>query len=36
MDQASGGEDPSKPSRKKAGDDESKNKKLVSSLCILL
>lgn len=28
MDQASGGEDPSKPSRKKAGDDESKNKKL--------
>lgn len=30
MDQASGGEDPSKPSKKKSGDDESKNKKLVS------
>ena len=29
MDQASGGEDPSKPSKKKSGEDEGKNKKLV-------
>lgn len=29
MDQASGGEDPNKPSKKKSSEDESKNKKLV-------
>lgn len=29
MDQASGGEDPNKPSKKKSNEDESKNKKLV-------
>lgn len=29
MDQASGGEDPNKPSKKKANEDEGKNKKLV-------
>lgn len=29
MDQASGGEDPNKPSKKKSGEDEGKNKKLV-------
>lgn len=30
MDQASGGDDPNKPSKKKSGEDEGKNKKLVS------
>lgn len=30
MDQASGGEDPNKPSKKKSGEDDGKNKKLVS------
>lgn len=29
MDQASGGEDPNKPNKKKEKEDESKNKKLV-------
>lgn len=29
MDQASGGEDPNKPSKKKSNEDEGKNKKLV-------
>lgn len=29
MDQASGGEDPNKPSKKKSSEDEGKNKKLV-------
>lgn len=29
MDQASGGEDPNKPSKKKSNDDEGRNKKLV-------
>lgn len=29
MDQASGGEDPNKPSKKKSGEDEGRNKKLV-------
>lgn len=29
MDQASGGDDPNKPSKKKSNDDEGKNKKLV-------
>lgn len=32
MDQASGGEDPNKPSRKKSNEDEGKNKKLVGVL----
>ncbi|TWW55262.1 hypothetical protein D4764_09G0003110 [Takifugu flavidus] len=31
MDQASGGEDPNKPSKKKSGEDEGRNKKLLSS-----
>lgn len=30
MDQASGGDDPNKPSKKKSSEDEGKNKKLVS------
>lgn len=29
MDQASGGEDPNKPSKKKSNEDEGRNKKLV-------
>lgn len=29
MDQASGGEDPNKPHKKKSGEDEGRNKKLV-------
>lgn len=32
MDQASGGEDPNKPSKKKSSEDEGKNKKLVGIL----
>lgn len=31
MDQASGGEDPNKPSKKKSNEDEGKNKKLVGT-----
>lgn len=32
MDQASGGEDPNKPNKKKSNEEESKNKKLVRIL----
>lgn len=32
MDQACGGEDPNKPSKKKSSEDEGKNKKLVGIL----
>lgn len=36
MDQASGGEDPNKPSKKKSNEDEGKNKKLVGIYSLLL
>lgn len=35
MDQASGGEDPNKPSKKKSNEDEGKNKKLVGIQAIM-
>lgn len=36
MDQASGGEDPNKPNKKKEKEDESKNKKLVGIFRVFL